>query len=271
MLPFSYTWNMTTEYAFWLLVCFGLFSFLAEVYPNIKRQKLLRKDIGTDLTYWFLAPVVYLQIMQWFTVGFSYLFFFNIITARQFAFSGLEIFVGLPVVVQFLISLIFMNIAEYWTHRLLHGKKLWKYHVIHHAPKELDWLSGVHLHPVNMLVHSIATGSLISLLGFSPIVYILRFPFDLLYAAMVHANLNWTFGPLRFIMASPVFHRFHHTGISEGGERNFAPMFSFIDLIFGTYYMPKGLLPSHFGVSETVPDDFLGQLLYPFRKDRTTM
>ena len=109
-------------------------------------------------------------------------------------------------------------------------------------------------------------GTVIFVLGFSPIIYVLRFPFDILYAGMVHANLNWTFGPFRYIFASPVFHRFRHTKPEEGGERNFAPNFSFIDLLFGTFYMPEGKVPQTFGVIEKVPETFLGQLAYPFRK-----
>ena len=266
MLAASFIWKMFLEYGFWLFVCFGLFSSLAEIFPSNKGQKLIRANVGTDLVYWFLAPVVYMQVVQWIAVAISYVFFWNIIEAREFRIKGLALFSDLPIYLQFIISLILMNIAEYATHRWLHGKSMWKFHVIHHAPTELDWLSGTHVHPVNMLVHSIATGTLVTLLGFSPIVFILRFPFDLLYAVMVHANLNWTFGPLRYIFASPVFHRFHHTGVAEGGERNFAPTFSFVDLIFGTFYMPKDRLPANFGVAETIPEGFMGQLMYPFRK-----
>ncbi len=220
----------------------------------------------TDLIYWFLAPFVYIQIAGWILFGLSFVFFLNAIESRQFVAHGLRIFVDFPIIVQFIISLILINICEYWSHRLFHGKFLWKTHSIHHAPKEVDWLSGVRMHPINMLAHSILSGTIIFALGFSPIVYIVRFPFDILYAAMVHANLNWTFGPLRYVFASPVFHRFHHTAAKEGRDKNFAPMFSFIDILFGTYYMPKDELPSTFGVAEIVPETFMAQLLYPFTK-----
>ena len=48
--------------------------------------------------------------------------------------------------------------------------------------------------------------TLVILLGFSwPAVQVL-FVFNMIYSSMVHANLNWTFGPLRYLLASPVFH-----------------------------------------------------------------
>jgi sterol desaturase/sphingolipid hydroxylase (fatty acid hydroxylase superfamily) len=41
-------------------------------------------------------------------------------------------------------------------------------------------------------------------------------PFLTLYAILLHANVGWTFGPLRDVIASPVFHRWHHTSEDEG-------------------------------------------------------
>ena len=85
---------------------------------------------------------------------------------------------------------------------------------------------------------------------------------------MVHANLNWTFGPLRYVFASPVFHRWHHTTEAEGIDKNFASTFPLLDVIFGTFYMPPGRLPVQFGTGEdSIPEDFWGQFLHPFRKN----
>jgi sterol desaturase/sphingolipid hydroxylase (fatty acid hydroxylase superfamily) len=66
-----------------------------------------------------------------------------------------------------------------------------------------------------------------------------------------------------------VFHRWHHTYIDQGGERNFAPTFPFLDLVFGTFYMPKDRLPAEFGINgRAMPDHFLGQLWYPFARHK---
>jgi hypothetical protein len=37
-----------------------------------------------------------------------------------------------------------------------------------------------------------------------------------------------------------------------------------LDLVFGTFHMPRGELPADFG-AEGVPEHFLGQMVYPFR------
>jgi sterol desaturase/sphingolipid hydroxylase (fatty acid hydroxylase superfamily) len=78
-------------------------------------------------------------------------------------------------------------------------------------------------------------------------------PFLTLYALLLHANVSWTYGRLRYLIASPPLHRWHHG------------LFPFIDLAFGTFYMPPGRQPQRFGTSnDDVPDGLLAQLAYPF-------
>jgi sterol desaturase/sphingolipid hydroxylase (fatty acid hydroxylase superfamily) len=85
------------------------------------------------------------------------------------------------------------------------------------------------------------------------------------HSAFVHANLNWTFGPFKYVIATPVFHRWHHTAVSEGGNTNFAGTFPLWDLLFGTFRMPEGQLPEKYGVDdEVIPASFGRQLVHPF-------
>ncbi len=78
--------------------------------------------------------------------------------------------------------------------------------------------------------------------------------------------MTWDFGPFRTLLASPAFHRWHHTSEEAGLDHNFAGMFPWLDLLFGTLYLPKGKQPTTFGVTgDVVPATFLGQLLYPLR------
>ena len=104
-------------------------------------------------------------------------------------------------------------------------------------------------------------------LGFSPESVSVMATFNLIYSAMVHANLNWTFGPFKYLFASPVFHRWHHTSQIEGMDKNFAPTFPLLDIVFGTFYMPEGRLPESYGVpGSDIPEGFWGQMAWPFRQ-----
>jgi sterol desaturase/sphingolipid hydroxylase (fatty acid hydroxylase superfamily) len=105
------------------------------------------------------------------------------------------------------------------------------------------------------------------LLGYPPDVLAAYVPFLTLWAILLHANLRFTFGPLCYVIASPAFHRWHHTCEDEGLDKNFAGLFPFLDLLFGTFHMPPGRTPRRFGLKEeSVPEGLLGQLAYPFRR-----
>jgi len=126
--------------------------------------------------------------------------------------------------------------------------------------------AGVRLHPVNDVVSRVAGVVPVLLLGFSPGILAGYVPFLTLYAIVLHANVTWSFGPLRYVLASPTFHRWHHTSEAEGLDRNFAGLFPVVDVVFGTCYMPPGRGPQRFGLArETVPEGLLAQLAYPFR------
>jgi sterol desaturase/sphingolipid hydroxylase (fatty acid hydroxylase superfamily) len=69
------------------------------------------------------------------------------------------------------------------------------------------------------------------------------------------------------VLATPVFHRWHHTSLEEGGNTNFAGTFPLWDILFGTFRMPENRLPEVYGVDDQViPNEIGGQLAYPFRQ-----
>lgn len=65
------------------------------------------------------------------------------------------------------------------------------------------------------------------------------------------------------MIASPAFHRWHHA--RDITDKNFAGLLPVWDLVFGTFYLPRGRLPDALGVREAVPDGVLRQLAWPFR------
>jgi sterol desaturase/sphingolipid hydroxylase (fatty acid hydroxylase superfamily) len=82
-------------------------------------------------------------------------------------------------------------------HRGFHGARLWRVHAVHHSSVDLDRLSAVRLHPVNDLVMRIVGALPILLLGFALIGLTAVLPILTLLAILVHANLDWAWGPLR--------------------------------------------------------------------------
>jgi sterol desaturase/sphingolipid hydroxylase (fatty acid hydroxylase superfamily) len=168
--------------------------------------------------------------------------------------------------------LLFGDLVGYWIHRLFHRRPLWPFHAIHHSSTQLDWLSSVRLHPLNDTIVRLLQTVPFVVLGFTPKVLAGYVPFLTLYAILLHANLRWTLGPFKYAIASPTFHRWHHTSEAEGLDKNFGGLFAFYDLLFGTFYMPPGRRPERFGVrNEAIPAGMLAQLVYPFRRGRRAL
>jgi len=179
---------------------------------------------------------------------------------------------GLPFWWQVAFYLLASDFLLYWIHRIFHGASLWRYHAIHHSAEDVDWSTAYRFHPINICFGTYMVDVLMLYAGVPPAVLLYLVPLQTVIALFVHANLNWTLGPLRYMVATPVFHRWHHTQPDEGGNRNFAPTFAFWDVLFGTFYMPPSRLPAHYGVDDPqFPAGFLAQLVYPFTRRGTVV
>jgi len=226
-----------------------------------------KRDLVTDLCYWFFIPLIarYLRIGL-LILGAALLF--GIVTAEgliEFYDNGHGPLAQLPLWLQGIIFFVVSDFLLYWIHRGFHRPRLWKFHAVHHSSEELDWISAARFHPINLFLGSIAVDVVLLIAGISPNVLVFIGPFTTAHSAFVHANLNWTLGPFKYVLAGPVFHRWHHTAADRGGSRNFAPTFPILDLIFGTFYMPVRERPDRYGVADPIPASFGAQLLYPFK------
>lgn len=229
------------------------------------------EDTRADLAYWFFTPIVTRAI----TKAALALAFLVLAISQGQSLSALVAAAATrptwvkswPWWVQVPAILLLADLLAYWSHRAFHGRRLWRFHAIHHSSRALDWLSSVRLHPLNDAAARVVQVLPLYLLGFDGVILAGFVPFLTLYAILLHADVSWTFGPLRYVIASPAFHRWHHTTEDEALDTNFAGLFPFINLAFGTLYLPRDRQPSRFGlVHDDVPPGLVGQLLYPFRR-----
>jgi sterol desaturase/sphingolipid hydroxylase (fatty acid hydroxylase superfamily) len=174
------------------------------------------------------------------------------------------IFHALPRGVQVLVALVVVDFAGYWIHRTQHGA-LWRFHAIHHSSTRLDWLAAARNHPIGELFGRVCAVPLF-LMGMDVRVLAVIAPVAGLWGVFLHANVPWRFGALRYVIATPLFHRWHHASEPEAHDKNFAGLFPIWDILFGTFYMPDRQ-PTSFGAAgEAVPEAFFAQLAYPFRR-----
>lgn len=172
---------------------------------------------------------------------------------------------ALPLWGQVLGVLVVADIGYYIAHRLAHTIPfLWKFHSIHHSIEEMDWLASHRVHPFDQLWTNIWAYLPVFFLGFSAPSLVI---FGLIYQAQslwLHSNTRITIGPLKWLIASPEYHHWHHANQREAYDRNFSALLSIIDVIAGTVFLPANRRPERFGVSDPVPKSYPMQLLYPF-------
>jgi len=164
-----------------------------------------------DVAYWFFTPIVtrgvakvalaivFLSIA--FSQGIPLAELVETARARDTWVRSWPWWVQVPAI------LLIADLLAYWTHRVFHGRRLWRFHAIHHSSRDVDWLSSVRLHPLNDAAARVVQVVPLYFLGFDGAVLAAFVPFLTLYAVRLHANVRWTFGPLRYVVASPVFHR----------------------------------------------------------------
>jgi sterol desaturase/sphingolipid hydroxylase (fatty acid hydroxylase superfamily) len=129
---------------------------------------------------------------------------------------------------QLLILLFVRDCLIYLRHRIFHLRPVWKFHSIHHSSEEVNWLSAVRFHPAENSIE--ATGEILLFLvcqnlGFDATVLSVAGLFIGFYNLFIHSNLRWTFGPLRYVLVSPVLHRWHHSDAPEAQDKILPPCF----------------------------------------------
>jgi sterol desaturase/sphingolipid hydroxylase (fatty acid hydroxylase superfamily) len=239
-----------------------LFWLIETIWPEDRNQPRWRSDSFTDLIYWIFDGIVTKFIT---TVA---VILAIITTALMIPRSSGGWVTSQPLWLQALEILVLGDLIGYWVHRLFHRlPSLWRIHAVHHSPVKLDWLAAARFHPLDSVAHRVAATVPLYLLGFSGGVLALYAPFLAIYPIFIHANVSWNFGPLKYFITSPEFHRWHHSSDQAALDKNFSGLFPFFDYLFGTAYMPKNRRPQKYGLNnEIMPDGILPQLLYPFRK-----
>ncbi len=259
----------TLQAAAKLLLVIAIFVPLERLFAA-RAQQFARRSILTDLGYYFVGSfvpklllVVPISLLAW-------------AMHRAVPSSFYAEAARLPVPVRLIAALIVGDVGFYWAHRWMHEiPALWRFHAIHHAAEEMDWLVNTRAHPVDIVIGRFCGLVPIYALGLAqpsgnhldvvPLVFAL---IGSLWGFFVHANINWRLGWFEQVLSTPAFHHWHHTNDGPAFvDRNYAAMLPWIDRLFGTHTLPPHL-PASYGVSEPIPSTMGGQLAYPFVPQR---
>jgi lathosterol oxidase len=240
----------------------AVFVPIERLFPRLSDQPIFRSAWRTDLAYFFASSLL-VQLTTLLTLKPAALLF-------SWASSpGLRAAVAAqPFALQFAAILLATDLTQYWIHRLFHQSRwLWRFHRIHHSAESMDWLAGSRLHLVDVVVTRGLTYVPIYVLGFADGPTIAYVAFVSIQATFIHANVRFRFGPLRFLLATPQFHHWHHAADAEGVDKNFAVHLPVLDRIFGTFYLPGSRWPAAYGLAggDRVEPGYWRQLVEPFR------
>lgn len=88
-------------------------------------------------------------------------------------------------------------------------------------------------------------------------------------ATFIHASVRFEFGALRWLVATPQFHHWHHAAEHDAVDKNFAVLLPLFDILLGTAHLPDRR-PSAYGLvgGATAPPGCLRLFLWPFRARR---
>lgn len=236
---------------------------LERIIPFHAKQRLFRKYLALDILHFFLGGIFIIIFLR-------LTYFFLPFISKWAGIHASPISVrGLPIWQQFLLFEAGWTFLGYWLHRFEHmWKPLWRLHSIHESTVELDWLSAFRLHPLEPALFHVLTIVPLWFFGMSlPVATAYRI-WGYIFAHVQHSNIVFPIGPLKYIVPTPEFHRWHHARVVDANGnkirsfRNFGE-YPIWDLLFGTFYLPAER-PTAYGNPRGVPMDYIAQLAYPF-------
>ncbi|BCH33042.1 fatty acid hydroxylase [Mesorhizobium sp. L-8-10] len=242
-----------------LLIAFLIFVPLEHLFSVHRNQRTFRKQFTNDVVHALLNGFVTKAGLVGVVVVGTAIFGWLVPPALKDWVGGLPLWLQVPAII------LSADLTYYFAHRAFHTVPfLWNIHAIHHSIEEMDWMAAHRNHPVDLILGRGTAFVPAVVFGFSDTaigVFVAIFHWHVL---MIHSNLKLSFGPLRWLIASPQFHHWHHADERVAYDKNFAGQLPFLDALFGTLYMPGKRMPVKYGIRDAVPGNYIQQMSYPF-------
>lgn len=235
----------------------GILILLEMKFPYNKNQSFFRNGFWSDFAYY--------NVLQSFLLGVLISYFIEYIDSST-SVSRLRLFFNFPIWMQVMFFLITHDLYIYWFHQLQHKNKyLWRLHEAHHSSKEVDWLSGIRSHGLEIFINQTVEFLPIVLLGAAPEVAVIKGMISAIWGMYIHSNIDVRTGFMQYFFNGPEMHRWHHSA-GKGRNRNFATKLALWDWIFGTAYFPRNQKANEYGLKTFFPENYFIQFIFAFRK-----
>ena len=227
-----------------------------------------RKGFWTDLLYLFFIDFA-IQAIGLYAVATAVEF----IVLKLFSSAGIEtplfnLHDALPPFLSFIVFFVVIDFLQWGAHFILHRSNfLWQFHKIHHAQEQLGFASTRHFHFGEYLVLKPAFWIPFALCGFKTADYVIWYVWiAYMLTFLSHCNIRINWGLLKYVFITPETHFWHHSRNIPGKYGvNYASSLAVWDLLFGSFYNPKDKEPVLGIPDNDVPENFWGQMAYPFK------
>lgn len=275
-----YTWDEITfnvpnwyENYFWMLTLLSLVVWLLEIaFPWRKDQPIFRKDFWLDFFYMYFNFYIFKIIIFMAFSNVTARFFTNVV-GGDLSDLALVDMSGLPEWLQLVIFFVGVDFIQWFTHVMLHRfDVLWRFHKVHHSVEQMGFAAHLRFHWMENVFYTPMKFIAMMLLGnFGPDQAFIVYYISIVIGHLNHANLNWSYGPLKYIFNNPKMHIWHHAMHLPENRRhgvNFGISLSLWDYIFRTNYIPRDGRDIKLGFKnlEKFPKKFWGQLITGFKK-----
>jgi sterol desaturase/sphingolipid hydroxylase (fatty acid hydroxylase superfamily) len=232
----------------------------------------LSRSARNDYFILVMGSVLRLTILSWAFLNWRVIADFVVAVLKAVGVSGQAndatalALGGLMTVTLFLVD----DFVRYYAHLLMHRvPELWEFHKVHHSAEHLNFLTAERLHPLEVILSSLAgavsfglvNGLFIGFFGDKLTVMTvcgangLHVLFNVAGGVLRHSPVWLSFGPRieRWII-SPAMHQIHHSSDPRHFDKNLGGSLAIWDRWFGTIHIPQGREIESFGIGAETHD-----------------
>jgi len=178
---------------------------------------------------------------------------------------------GAPFAIQIALAFGLLTFADYWIHRSFHRfDRLWWFHAVHHDTPQMHILKSGRLHIGEELINAFSKPLPLLALGAPTEILVLLGMWRVFDGNLVHSNIDQRFPSwAHYFLPTVQLHNLHHARDRRHQDSNYSGSTAFWDWLFGTFSHPERSRLGPLGIERSpVPPGFVGQLAFPFRRQR---
>lgn len=150
-----------------------------------------------------------------------------------------------------ILCLLGTDLGLYAWHRAAHEINfIWAFHQVHHTSQDYNLTIGIRLPAFNRYVAILFY--LPCAFFFPPSVFYVHYQLNYIFQLWIHSDVFPKLGWIDYLINNPSLHRVHHGRNRYCIDKNYGAVFSFWDIIFGTFEREKEGEEIHYGLVHSI-------------------